>query len=143
MRNVDLNNINNIVVPISKRLGPRELLIEGNVRFGTLSPSVLNGRTQLRILLDAEFDPLDPNADGVFFADTIMLDFEEFQMRQLFYFQQLAKFVPIAQSGPTIPQAYVGKTNQQLWDEFGIAFGGQIAPSKFMFPDGIHGIVAV
>jgi hypothetical protein len=38
----------------------------------------------------------------------------------------------VPQPTPYLPSSYVGLTNQQLWNQFGIAFAGEIAPSNAM-----------
>src|SRR6185312_13596751 len=44
----------------------------------------------------------------------------------VYYNSQAANFVPFSNLSPSLN----GKTNQQLWDQYGLAIGGRIAPSN-------------
>jgi hypothetical protein len=68
-----------------------------------------------------------------------------FNDHQVYYFKQAADYVPFPASATDtltwLPPELVGKTNQQLWDEFGIAPGGIVAPADAVVVPGINGLV--
>jgi hypothetical protein len=134
------NNIRNIYIQTAVK-PDRTVLITGDVVFGTLSESALRGRTQYRVEMVSNFNPFKYSIEHVFYSDTVTLDFGEFDMQRLYYESQTADSVPFPEPGEFIPPEYVGKTVQELFDEFGLAIGGEIAPDSAISADGIIGLV--
>jgi len=134
------NNVRNIYITTAVREN-RSVLITGDVLFGSLSESALRGRTQYRVVMQANISPFQDSIDHVFYSDTITLDFGEFIMRRLYYDAQTADTIPFPEPGEFIPSEYVGKTVQELFDEFGLAVGGEIATENATTADGIKGLV--
>src|SRR4029079_17583332 len=64
-----------------------------------------------------------------FSSDTVLLNFGQFVNQRLYSTLQAANAIPFPTARTGLPTAYVGLTNQQLWDIYGIAIGGAIAPS--------------
>jgi hypothetical protein len=60
--------------------------------------------------------------------DVIVLNFGSLVNQRLYYTTQQASFIPFPVARPDAPAAYVGLTNQQLWNQFGVAVGGTLAP---------------
>jgi hypothetical protein len=80
---------------------------------------------------------------SIFFVkDTITLNFGLFVNQQLYFESQTANYVPFPVSRPDMPAQYIGLTNQQLWNNFGIALGGGIAPWNAFTVPGIVGLIA-
>jgi hypothetical protein len=90
-----------------------------------------------KITLADDMEPIPNNSAEVFFIhDQVTLDFGPFANQQVFYWRQQANGIPFPEARPDVPAAYVGLTNQQLWDRFGKALSGQIAPSNtFLVPN--------
>ena len=76
----------------------------------------------------------------IFFAmpDVILLNFGQYNNERLYYDRQLANDIPIPNAlsfnlfddeTVSVPAKYVGKTNQQLLDQYSLAFGGAIMPA--------------
>jgi hypothetical protein len=83
-----------------------------------------------KITLADDVQPIPNNSAELFFVhDSVIFDFGPFDHQQAFYWRQQAGIAPFPEARPDVPAAYVGLTNQQLWDQFGIALSGQIAPS--------------
>ena len=106
-----------------------------NPQFGTLSAAVLKGRTQLDIALSSNFDPRDNDITRLFNPDVIRLGTVTLNDKQLYYKQQAADFKPFDPSAPDgvapyVPAALVGLTNQQMFDRYGLAIGGVVAPAS-------------
>jgi len=59
--------------------------------------------------------------------DRITLDYGPFSNARLYFYEQAADFVPFPQFDDEIPDEFVGKSNAQLWDQFGLAVGGAVA----------------
>ncbi len=106
-----------------------------NINFGALSGTAVSGRDGERrnIVLDMYFDNflLDPNL--LVAQDRITLDGYD-----VYFDQQTPSFVPYGEEIDIDPESgqatlngnYLGKTNQQLWDQYGVAFGGELLPAN-------------
>jgi hypothetical protein len=74
--------------------------------------------------------------------DLILLNYGLFSNQRLYFNEQEAYYIPFPVARPDAPAAYVGLTNQQLWDQFGIALGGAIVPANAYKVLGITGWLA-
>ena len=137
---VDFNNLRDIDVRIALE-EDRSLTLTGSVNFGRLPERTLQGRSQERIAMKAEFHPVHESFDHLFYTDTITLDFGLFRQKRLYFLEQDADFVPLIESGPVKPAVLVGMNNKQLWNRFHVAIGGQIAPRGAVIVPGITGLV--
>jgi hypothetical protein len=116
VRGGNFNNDRDILI-YNAALTDRHILITG-----TLS--------QPRIVLYFERRQLGENTVDVYFVeDVVELEFGPFHKNRLYDPLRLANAVPFPTSADDVPPSYVGLTNQQLWDRFGVALGGSIAPS--------------
>ena len=70
------------------------------------------------------------------------LDFGPFQNQRLYYTQQAADWVVFSEPRADVLPEYIGLTNQQLWDHYGIALGGAIAPANAYTWPNITGLIA-
>jgi Ca2+-binding RTX toxin-like protein len=77
-----------------------------------------------------------------FSYDNVLLNFGPFVNQRLYNAQQHADTVPFPVLRPDLPAQYVGLTNQQLWDNFGVALAGAIAPSNAYTVPYIIGFIA-
>jgi hypothetical protein len=76
-----------------------------------------------------------------FVPQTTILNTPQYTNQQLYFTWQTASYVPF-RSGHVaswVPSALVGKTNQQIWDTYGLALGGAIAPAGATTPAGFYG----
>ena len=107
-----------------------------NVTFGSLDGTAVAGRDSARrnIVLDIHIDTDAPDPNFLVYPDTITLD-----GREIYFDQQRANFVPygeafddelIEMSEVPFNRNYLGKTNQQLMDNYGVAFGGELLPAN-------------
>jgi Ca2+-binding RTX toxin-like protein len=79
---------------------------------------------------------------GQYFAqDVVTLDFGPFASQRLYYMQQAADAIPFPRSIEELPPGYVGLTNQQLWDQYGVALGGEVAPGDVYTVSNITGLI--
>ncbi len=134
------NNLANIVARTSVG-SSRSLLISGDVQFGTLPEFVLQGRQQFDIFMLAQLEPRNGSVDHLLTPDQVTLDFGPYSQQRLYYVEQWFSYVPFPTSGASIPEEYVGLTNQQLMDSFGVALGGEIAPADADSEPRIHGLL--
>src|SRR5262249_10088125 len=78
------------------------------------------------------------NPNALFFPYQILLP----DGRQLYYANQAANYVPFpVGTHRPVPAAFIGLTNQQLWDQFGLAMGGAVAPANALPFAGSNGLV--
>ena len=123
-------NVVNIQVPTAEA-SARSLLITGDPIFTSFSEEVLNGRAHFDIQMYADLTrPVvatgEVGLEHLFWNDVTMLDFGRFDHKQLFYKEQSPDFVPFPAPGQWIDPDHVGKSNQELFDEFGVAIAGAI-----------------
>ncbi len=66
-----------------------------------------------------------------------------FNNHEFYYHKQAADYVPFTgeDSPGWIPPELIGKTNTELWNEYGIAPGGTVAPDDAVEIDRINGLV--
>lgn len=82
-----------------------------------------------KITFFEDLRPIPNNYASLYFVkDRVVLDFGPFADQQVYYWRQQANLVPFPEPRPDVPPAYVGKTNQYLWDNYGMALSGAIAP---------------
>jgi hypothetical protein len=98
-------------------------------------------QTVPRIVMSLDLRGQIGTVDHVLRDDVVTLDFGPFQNQRLYYTQQTADFVPFAVPYAGVPLEYVGLTNQQLWDQYGVALGGAIAPANAYTAPEIVGLI--
>jgi hypothetical protein len=69
-------------------------------------------------------------ADTYFVNDSLILNFGPYVNREFFFAGHKASEVPFPTARPDIPSQYVGLTNQQLWQFYGVAVGGKVVPDQ-------------
>ncbi len=106
-----------------------------NITFGSLADTAVAGRDSQRrnIVLDMHLDSFSPDPNFLVYPDTITLD-----GRKIYFDQQRPDFIPygelfdediIEHSNVPFNRGYLGKSNQQLMDSYGVAFGGEVLPA--------------
>ena len=131
MDNVSLSNTTDMLIK-EPRLGPRTMTMS-NFTFGSLDGTAVAGTAnQRRNLAFGSVDFTDGSAQPYFFllADRITLDGQG-----LYSNNQAGNFVPLTEvpdGNPIeeVPEEYVGLTNQQLKNQYGLSFGGAIIPDN-------------
>jgi hypothetical protein len=117
--------------------------IKGAIRFGPRSKRDIS----LRVFYDA-FYTRDPNV--LFFPHTVRIDTAKYPRSQLYYPDQAADQIPLKavadgkfRSAATghVPDELIGKTNQELWEKYGLALGGTVAPAEAKTDPKIDGLV--
>jgi hypothetical protein len=105
--------------------------IKGPIRFGPNSERDIS----LGVFYDA-FYSRDPNV--LFFPNVVRIDTEKHPKQQLYYTDQGADYVPLkteasgkfrSSAKGHVPDELIGKTNRELWDKYGLAIGGVVAPA--------------
>jgi hypothetical protein len=136
------NNIKNIDIVAESPIQStdRVVRIEGNPVFGTLP----GGPQQYTVYLEPQsLRPLRQDITLLFRPEHDLLDTVFFNGKQLYFAEQAANFVPFpaATAAPYIPAALIGLTNQQLWQQYGLAINGAVAPPDATTVPGIHGLL--
>ncbi len=68
--------------------------------------------------------------DTYFVNDSLVLNFGPYVNREFFFAGHKASTVPFPTARPDVPAQYVGLTNQQLWQFYGVALGGKVVPDQ-------------
>jgi len=127
------NNLLNFDVQSAVSEG-REVLFTGDIQFGDLGINKAQTGIGMRLRLRSR--------DHAFLLDQTTLDFGPFSNQRLYYAEQRSDFVVFPEPIDGVDPSYIGKSNQTLWDEFGVALGGEIAPSDAVEVDGMIGLLA-
>ena len=97
-------------------------------RDRTVLVTGLTGTPRVTLLDDVR--QLPDNNNFLFFVnDQVILNFGPLQSQRVYFWRQQAQAIPFPEARPDIPPQYVGLTNQQLWNQFGKALSGAIAPA--------------
>ncbi len=127
LNNLTLSSVTDILIHEPRQI-PRTMPMT-NITFGSLEGTAVAGQESNRrhIVMDPGFDDASHDPNYLVFNDTITLD-----GREIYYNEQRADFVPYPVEGEIeeVTAGYIGKTNQQLFDEFGLAFGGEVLPAS-------------
>ncbi|MDA0283348.1 MAG: hypothetical protein O3B86_08330 [Planctomycetota bacterium] len=121
----------------------REVDILGDPEFATLTDSQLRNRQQFDIFMDGEISVKNRDIETYFTPDIVRLGTVLFNNHQVYYHKQAASFVPFpAETAPDwMPPELIGKTNSELWTQYGIAPGGTIAPQDAVEVDRVSGLI--
>lgn len=159
--NIPVRGLNQIIggtyqnirdIYISTTADPERLVeILGDIQFPDMTESQLTrrrrGQTTVQerhhVYLRTNYNPKHNDFTRFFMRDIIKLGTIMHDNKQLFYYAQAADFVPF-KSGSVkdyVPAEVIDKTNQQLWDEFGLAIGDAIAPADAFEDPLIHALI--
>ncbi|MEA3207622.1 MAG: hypothetical protein QOE70_679 [Chthoniobacter sp.] len=149
------NNARSIVIPTPLQRG-RRVEITGEVKFGTLDPA--KGAPQFDIYMDATYAGLlqggsgyrDPNV--LFATDVTTMQTPGQAGRQLFYLEQAPEAVPfpreqdpktmkqIGRIEGNLPGELIGRTTREMWQRYGVAIAGAVAPADAAREPRLHGL---
>lgn len=146
-RVVSFDDNNMDPLPIDKNTPWRKIDIKGNIQFGNPNNNiVLAPQFHLTNPAQDAFGILDGSIKmpGYFLLpDDIRLNFGWFNNAKVYFNDQDANFIPATQATKRplgmdpndlfpediTPDKYLDKTNQQLMNQYGTSFGGEILPS--------------
>lgn len=136
----------NIMVPTTIERD-RTIEITGDIRFAEPRSSTPG---HFDIYLGAEFRTVfqgrDPNS--LFEPDVVT-----YKGKQLYYLEQAADFVPlrkkiersddknVVSADGHVPTELLDKTNKEMWEKFGLAIAGAVAPADAVTEPRIHGLI--
>jgi len=110
----------------------RAITIAG-ARFGTLTPDALAGSQQFDVFAVDPFISATNDVTKLYDESGVRPSAITIDGQQLYFPEQAADYVPfssIVTPGVPIPAEFVGKSNAQLFAEFGLTIGGFIAPES-------------
>jgi hypothetical protein len=92
----------------------------------------------------SDLNPLPHNvsAAAYFANDVVTLNFGPFVSQRLYNLLQQSNSIPFPIARPDIPSIYVGLTNQQLLNQYGVSLGGAIAPVTAFTATNVIGLIA-
>lgn len=136
------NNVRDIVINTANNRN-RVVNINGNIDFGQLNAKAAKGKTPYDIYLKANFDPKERDVTRLFNPDLIKLGTVKYNGKQVYYLEQASGYVPFpkATAAAYIPPEFIDKTNQQLWDQYGLAPGGIVAPANAITDKTVNGLI--
>ena len=114
---------------------------------------VLTPVKQFDIFMEANFQPLFNDLTKLFNPDVVQIGLVSHNGQQVYFYEQAANFTPfptIAQPntsrfGPKaaayVPTELLNKTNAQLFQQYGLAIGGIVAPANAVPDPLINGLV--
>lgn len=114
------------------------VLLTGDIQFGTLPPEIIGGRTQFDILPLATLGLVSEPP----FQRLVTLNYGSFVNQRLYFVEQDPNFIPFPVVEGVTGDQFTGKTVAQLWSEFGLAPGGEVAPAGSTTESGIEGVIA-
>jgi hypothetical protein len=123
-------NNNQDIVIVSAAIENRSVSITGNL----VQPKI-------QTVFDA-YQISGYSATAFFVNDDVRLNYGSFVNQRLYNTMQQANAIPFPTSRTDLPAQYVGLTNQQLWNLYGVALGGAIAPNTAVTVPNITGLVA-
>jgi hypothetical protein len=115
----------------------RVVTLNGPIAFGSAA-----GSAQVQVYLQPNFDLYRGYIGYAFNSDLVILNYGPFVNQRAYYALQAADAIPFPTPVADLPPEYVGLTNQQLWDDFGVALGNAVAPAVAMPYPGIQALVA-
>lgn len=122
--------------------------ISGDVQFLPMTEKQLTTwrgelRSRHHIYLATRFNPEFNDLTRLFARDVIRLGTVLYQDRQLYYFAQAADFVPFPaeEAADYVPEAFIDRTNAELYATYGLAIGDALAPADAFIDPTIHGLV--
>jgi hypothetical protein len=110
--------------------------ITGPIQFGDSA-----GGANVQVYMRPTFNYYGGYLGYAFSRDLVILNYGPFQDQRVYYRLQAANSVPFPAAMGDLPLKYVGLTNQQLWDRYGVALGGAIAPTDAVTMPLIEGLV--
>ncbi|HQR09332.1 MAG TPA: G8 domain-containing protein [Gemmatales bacterium] len=136
------NNVRDINISTANSRD-RVVNINGDIDFGQLNAQAAKGKTPFDIYLKANFDPMERDVTRLFNPDVIKLGTVKYNGKQVYYNEQAAGYVPFpkASAAAYIPPEFIDKTNQQLWDQYGLAPGGIVAPANAITDKNVSGLI--
>jgi Ca2+-binding RTX toxin-like protein len=105
--------------------------------------SLIDIPEQTLVAMVPEFRPISGSIDHLFLNDTIIATYGSFTNQRIYYTIQAEDSVPFGEALEGVPSEYVGLTTRQLWERYGIAVGGEIAPDDAIRVPSIAGLVAL
>ncbi|QDV80333.1 Bifunctional hemolysin/adenylate cyclase precursor [Planctomycetes bacterium K2D] len=114
-----------------------QVLITGDIHFGSVGDSRAKDVAAIFRTQNVTGDPL-----VVFHPVALTLQYGPYSNHRLYFPVQRADAVPFPEPLQGVPSAYVGLTQQQLYDTFGLAVGGEIAPEDAISTSDTAGLVS-
>jgi hypothetical protein len=119
--------------------------IKGGIEFPALTANQLGGRVKQLFAAPDEMDFSQFRSFDVLIAqNSVVYEVGPDMQLVLFAATQLDEFVPFPSSlAPSVvPQEYWDLTNEELFDRFGVSFGGALVPEGASFLGGPEGVYA-
>ena len=134
------NNVTNILIHNAKG-NERVIRFMGQPGYGWLSSEALDGRQQWKIDLQYDLSVKDHDVAELFAPDVVIRE----DGQQIYYLEQQPDFIPFkaGDAEDYVPSQFIGKTNEQLWAQYGLAIAGAVSPRVGIRNSRINGHIAI
>jgi hypothetical protein len=102
----------------------------------------ITGQVQMHALIMEPYFTWPTNRSEFYFnSDEVTLNFGPFHDQRVYYAVQAADAIPFPNLFAGLRPEFVGLTSQQLWDQYGVAVGGEIASANTISVSGVIGLI--
>lgn len=96
------------------------------------------------VVMSRRFEPVNGSINHIFNSDQVFFNFGSYVNRRVYSPLQAATSIPFSMPGEAgVPAAYIGLTAQQLWNQYGLAVGGTLAPANAISIPGLYGLLGL
>jgi hypothetical protein len=122
----------------------RSVAMVGQFAFSTPNASQSQGRTPWKVYMVESFNfkgAIGRRFESYLSADKIIWSPFGATPQRLYFAEQLRGTIPFSSTSGAgyVPSGYLGKTNYQLWEQYGVAFNGQYLDGTETLIPGIRG----
>jgi Ca2+-binding RTX toxin-like protein len=118
-----VSKIANVVINPANQAG-MQVLIRGDIDFGSVAGSFAKEVSMVFLTDNASANPL-----LVFSRMAVTLQYGQYTNHRLYFPVQQASAVPFPIAIAGVPAQYIGLTQQELLDRYGLAIAGEISPA--------------
>ena len=116
----------------------RTVEINGPISFDSVHELALQPS---EVFLEFDVLPAFYEVERFFFSDTVTLNYGNYANQQVYFLEQSPTAIPFPTAEFYVPAQYVGLTSQMLYDLYGVAVGGGLAPGSTTTDPSIHGLI--
>jgi hypothetical protein len=128
IRGGHFNNVQNLLVQVAAS-AERRVHVTGDIRFGDFPPEILGRRTQYEIYMRPDYSIAAWGLPHVFASSSVTLNYGRYSNTAVYFHTQQTDYVPFPNPQSGVPSKYIGLTNQQIYNRFGMRMSGEFAPA--------------
>ena len=136
------NNLENLRIELQLEEN-RSVIVQGAIVFDTLPDYVLHGRTPADVTMRMHPRPFNGSLEYVLLTNNVTLNYGDYQNQSLSFTGQVPEAVPFPEDESMVNEAYVGLSNLELWNAFGVATAGRLVPANYVTDSRIEGLIGL